>query len=74
VVVYFSGTFIEGGGSFTIPPAGYPVLNVSSSNNFIFVHPNYRVNAFGFLPRKQIAADPHSDINAGFLDQQAALL
>lgn len=31
VVVYFGGGFIEGGGSFTIPPAGDPVLNVSSS-------------------------------------------
>jgi carboxylesterase type B len=74
VVVYFGGAFIEGGGSFTIPPAEYPVLNVSSSNNFIFVYPNYRLNAFGFLPGKEIAADPHSDINAGLLDQQAALL
>jgi carboxylesterase type B len=73
VVVYFGGAFIEGGGSFTIPPAGYPVLNVSSSNNFIFVYPNYHVNAFGFLPGKEIAADPNSDTNAGLLDQQAAL-
>jgi Carboxylesterase family len=31
VVVYFGGGFIEGGGSFTILPAGDPVLNVSSS-------------------------------------------
>lgn len=73
MVVFFGGAFIEGGGSFTLAPAGYPILNVSSSNNMIFVYPNYRVNAFGFLPGKQIAASPTSDLNAGLLDQQAAL-
>ena len=73
VVVFFGGAFIEGGGSFTIPPAGYPVLNVSNENDFIFVYPNYRVNAFGFLPGSQIAEDACSDLNPGLLDQQAAL-
>lgn len=73
VVVYYGGAFIEGGGSFNIPPAGYPVLNVSSENDFIFVYPNYRVNAFGFLPGREIGDDPHSDLNPGLLDQQAAL-
>jgi carboxylesterase type B len=73
VVVFFGGAFIEGGGSFTIPPAGYPVLNASTTNDFIFVYPNYRVNAFGFLPGTQIASDPTSDLNPGLLDQQAAL-
>lgn len=73
VVVYFGGAFIEGGGSFVIPPSGYPVLNVSNENDFIFVYPNYRVNAFGFLPGKEIAQDPKSNLNPGLLDQQAAL-
>jgi carboxylesterase type B len=73
VVVYYGGGFIEGGGSFSIPPAGYPVLNVSSANDFIFVYPNYRVNAFGLLPGAEIAASPTSDLNPGLLDQQAAL-
>lgn len=73
VVVFFGGGFIEGGGSFDIPPAGYPVLNVSAENDFIFVYPNYRVNAFGFLPGREIKEDPHSDLNPGLLDQQAAL-
>jgi carboxylesterase type B len=73
VVVFFGGAFIEGGGSFAIPPAGFPILNVSSSNDFIFVYPNYRVNAFGFLPGTQIAQSNTSDLNAGLLDQQAAL-
>ncbi|OBT55213.1 hypothetical protein VE04_05146 [Pseudogymnoascus sp. 24MN13] len=62
VVVYYGGAFIQGGGSFTLPPAGYPILNVSEANNFIFVYPNYRVNAFGFLPGAKIAADK-SDFN-----------
>lgn len=73
VVVFFGGAFIEGGGSFSIPPSGYPVLNVSNENDFIFVYPNYRVNAFGFLPGREIADDLQSDLNPGLLDQQAAL-
>ena len=73
VVVFYGGAFIEGDAYFTFPPAGYPVLNVSSSNNLIFVYPNYRLNAFGFLPGKQIADDKHSDLNPGLLDQHAAL-
>jgi carboxylesterase type B len=66
--------------SFVIPSSvcidfflGYPVLNVSDSNDFIFVYTNYRVNAFGLLPGKEIAADPTSDLNPGLLDQHAAL-
>ncbi|CAM6081837.1 unnamed protein product [Calypogeia fissa] len=73
VVNFYGGGFIQGGGSFTLPPPGFPVLNVSSTNDFIFVSPNYRVNAFGFLPGKEIASDPNSDTNVGLLDQQAAL-
>lgn len=52
---------------------GYPVLNVSEANDFIFLYANYRVNAFGFLPGREIAADPTSDLNPGLLDQHAAL-
>ncbi|KAL3426776.1 carboxylesterase [Phlyctema vagabunda] len=74
VVVYYGGGFIQGSASFTLPPSGYPVLNVSSNNDFIFVYPNYRVNAFGLLPGAEIAASPTSDLNPGLLDQQAALI
>jgi len=56
-----------------MPPSGYPVLNVSSSTDILFVHPNYRINVFGFLPGREIAADPESDLNVGLLDQEAAL-
>lgn len=73
VINFYGGAFIEGDAYFTIPPAGFPTLNVSLSNNFIFVYPNYRLNAFGFLPGKQIADDPSSDLNPGLLDQHAAL-
>jgi carboxylesterase type B len=52
---------------------GFPVLNVSDSNDFIFVYTNYRVNAFGLLPGREIFADPMSDLNPGLLDQHAAL-
>jgi carboxylesterase type B len=75
VVVFYGGAFIQGSASFTLPPSAYPVLNVSDAGDgMIFVYPNYRVNAFGFLAGRQVAADPGSDANAGLLDQHAALL
>jgi carboxylesterase type B len=73
VVVFFGGAFIEGSAFFTLPPAAYPILNVSSQNDLLFVYPNYRTNAFGFLPGSEIASSPTSDLNPGLLDQQAAL-
>ncbi|KAG9821847.1 carboxylesterase, partial [Aureobasidium melanogenum] len=73
VVVFYGGGFIQGSAYFSMPPSGYPVLNVSSSNDLVFVYPNYRVNAFGLLPGREIAADPLSDLNPGLLDQHAAL-
>ncbi|ETS87918.1 hypothetical protein PFICI_01746 [Pestalotiopsis fici W106-1] len=73
VVVFYGGAFIQGSASFTLPPSAYPVLNVSESSDMMFVYPNYRVNAFGFLPGREVAEDPHSDVNAGLLDQEAAI-
>jgi carboxylesterase type B len=73
VVVFYGGAFIEGTASISLPPTAYPILNVSSSTNILFIYPNYRLNAFGFLPGSQIAADATSDLNPGLLDQQAAL-
>ncbi|KAK8139892.1 carboxylesterase [Apiospora sp. TS-2023a] len=86
VVTFYGGGFVQGSASFTIPPPAYPILNVSSSSStttdnnggggddgMLFVYPNYRVNAFGFLPGRQVAADPSSDPNAGLLDQAMAL-
>jgi carboxylesterase type B len=73
VVVFYGGAFIQGSASFTMPPSAYPVLNVSESSDMMFVYPNYRVNAFGFLPGREVADDPRSDVNAGLLDQDAAI-
>ncbi|KAI0189344.1 carboxylesterase [Xylaria flabelliformis] len=73
VVTFYGGGFIQGSASFTLPPSAYPILNVSDTSNMIFVYPNYRVNAFGFLPGKEVREDPFSDANAGLLDQAMAL-
>ncbi|KAG4029838.1 hypothetical protein MFRU_014g01340 [Monilinia fructicola] len=73
MVVFFGGGFIQGGGSQAVPPSAYPILNVSSQNDILFVYPNYRVNTFGFLPGKEIAEDENSDLNPGLLDQRAVL-
>ena len=73
VIFYHGGGFIQGGGPFSIPPGGYPVLNVTNSTDLLFIYPNYRVNAFGFLPGAEIASSPTSDLNPGLLDQRAVL-
>lgn len=72
VVTFHGGGFIQGAASFDLPPSAYPILNVSDAD-IMFVYPNYRLNAFGFLPGKEVAADPHSDLNVGLRDQQAVL-
>lgn len=73
LLTFYGGGFIRGSASFDIPPSGYPVLNVSSSNDYVVVYSNYRTNVFGFLPGKNIAQHPDVDLNPGLLDQQAAL-
>jgi carboxylesterase type B len=73
VVSFYGGGFIYGGASFVMPPAGFPILNVSESTDILFVYPNYRVNVFGLLPGKEVAEDPTSDLNAGLLDQETVL-
>ena len=73
VVVFYGGGFIRGSAYFALPPSAYPILNVSSTSDLVFVYPNYRVNAFGLLAGREIDADPESDTNAGLLDQRAAV-
>ena len=73
LVVFYGGAFIQGSASFSIPPPSYPMLNVSDMNDYVVVYPNYRVNAFGFLPGKAVKESSTSDLNAGLLDQQFAL-
>ncbi|PWY70467.1 carboxylesterase [Aspergillus heteromorphus CBS 117.55] len=73
LVVFYGGGFIEGSASFGIPPDAYPILNVSTLNDYIVIYPNYRTNAFGFLPGQAIKDSSTSDLNPGLLDQQYAL-
>ncbi|KAL0259443.1 hypothetical protein SLS55_005180 [Diplodia seriata] len=74
LVVFYGGGFIQGSASFSIPPPMYPVLNASAAaNDFVVVYPNYRTNAFGFLPGRAVRDSPAADLNAGLLDQRAAL-
>ncbi|PYH45852.1 alpha/beta-hydrolase [Aspergillus saccharolyticus JOP 1030-1] len=73
LVVFYGGAFIEGSASFGLPPNAYPTLNVSTLNDYIVIYPNYRTNAFGFLPGQAIKDSSTSDLNPGLLDQQYAL-
>ncbi|OMP82836.1 Acetylcholinesterase [Diplodia seriata] len=74
LVVFYGGGFIQGSAAFSIPPPMYPVLNASAAaNDFVVVYPNYRTNAFGFLPGRAVRDSPAADLNAGLLDQRAAL-
>jgi carboxylesterase type B len=73
VVFFYGGAFIQGSASFGMAPSGFPVLNVSAENDMVFVYPNYRVNAFGFLPGRRVKESADTDLNPGLLDQQFAL-
>ncbi|RAH70447.1 putative carboxylesterase [Aspergillus aculeatinus CBS 121060] len=73
LVVFYGGAFIQGSASFTLPPSAYPTLNVSTLNDYIVIYPNYRTNAFGFLPGQAIKDSSTSDLNPGLLDQQYVL-
>ncbi|EJT78596.1 hypothetical protein GGTG_03695 [Gaeumannomyces tritici R3-111a-1] len=74
VVVFYGGGFVRGSASFEPRPSLYPVLELSADPGLVVVYPNYRTNAFGFLPGRQVAADhPRSDLNPGLLDQRAAI-
>lgn len=72
-VEFYGGAFVEGSASTGLPGIVYPLLNSSDESDFIVVGPNYRTNAFGFLPGQEVHDDPKSDLNAGLLDQQYAL-
>ncbi|KAH7305825.1 acetylcholinesterase [Stachybotrys elegans] len=73
IVTFHGGGFVQGAATFTPPPSAYPILNVSETMNLLFVYPSYRLNAFGFLPGREIAADDMSDTNAGLRDQEYVL-
>lgn len=73
LLTFYGGGFIQGSASFTIPPSGFPVLNVSEKNDYVVVYSNYRTNVFGFLSGTKVAAHKDTDLNTGLLDQKAAL-
>lgn len=73
LLTFYGGGFIQGSATFTVPPSGFPVLNVSESNDYVVVYSNYRTNVFGLLPGKKIRESEDVDLNPGLLDQQAAL-
>lgn len=72
-VLLHGGAYTAGTASFNIPPYGFPTLNVSASNDFVLVYPNYRLGALGFLPGREIKDAPDAAVNPGLMDQQAAL-
>ncbi|KAG9314835.1 Alpha/Beta hydrolase protein [Chiua virens] len=57
----------------TIPPPALGIINLSVrvGKPIIFVSMNYRLNTFGFLASANV---PSEDLNAGLLDQKAALV
>ncbi|KAK6072808.1 carboxylesterase [Seiridium cupressi] len=73
VVEIRGGAYSAGTASFNISPFGYPTLNASTTNDFVFVYPAYRLNVFGFLAGTDIKKAEGADLNVGLLDQQAAL-
>lgn len=74
MVVFYGGAYIQGAASVAVPPSAFPILNVSASTELVFVYANYRTNAFGFLPGKEVGEDVGgSDLNPGLLDQDAVI-
>ncbi|KAJ9096714.1 hypothetical protein QFC21_004984 [Naganishia friedmannii] len=67
------GVYIHGGGYTLGSGNNYDPtpLFAQSEGNYVWVTMNYRLNTFGFLAGNQIAAG--GALNAGLLDQQAAL-
>jgi len=73
LLTFYGGGFIQGSATFTIPPSGFPVLDVSRENDYVVVYSNYRTNVFGFLSGRKIHEHEETDLNPGLLDQRAAL-
>ncbi|EJD05093.1 alpha/beta-hydrolase [Fomitiporia mediterranea MF3/22] len=65
--------YIHGGGFYYGTPQGFPLYDwVNQSNpKIVGVSFGYRLNLFGFLAGSSVQAD--GDLNAGLLDQRAAL-
>ncbi|EJD05094.1 alpha/beta-hydrolase [Fomitiporia mediterranea MF3/22] len=65
--------YIHGGGFFAGAPQGFPLYDLVNQSNpkIVAVSVAYRLNLFGFLSGSSVQAD--GDLNAGLLDQRAAL-
>jgi len=66
MVWFFGGAFAYGGADLYDP-------DKFVNQGVIVVTLNYRVGIFGFFGTPQLDAEPHSHINYGIMDQQAAL-
>ncbi|PSS29745.1 hypothetical protein PHLCEN_2v2893 [Hermanssonia centrifuga] len=81
LVWFYGGAFMDGAASDpSFDPTRILARSVTIGKPIMFISVNYRVNTFGFLPRlvkhePQLASShvPTEDLNAGLLDQRAAL-
>ncbi|KAL1301926.1 hypothetical protein AAFC00_002388 [Neodothiora populina] len=71
VIVDIHGGGYIGGHKGMVDPSGLLAAGVAAGQPFIFVAPNYRLGAFGFLGGAGVQADGVA--NAGLLDQRFAL-
>ncbi|KAI0778729.1 alpha/beta-hydrolase [Trametes elegans] len=71
LVWFYGGAFMNGAASDpSFDPTFLIQRSVAIGKPIIFVSVNYRVNTFGFLASRHV---PPEDLNAGLLDQRAAL-
>ncbi|KAI0363529.1 alpha/beta-hydrolase [Pilatotrama ljubarskyi] len=71
LVWFYGGAFMNGAASDAeFDPTFLIQRSVAIGKPIIFVSVNYRVNTFGFLASRHV---PPEDLNAGLLDQRAAL-
>ncbi|KAI0361028.1 alpha/beta-hydrolase [Trametes cingulata] len=71
LVWFYGGAFMNGAASDPeFDPTFLIQRSVAIGKPIIFVSVNYRVNTFGFLASRHVPAE---DLNAGLLDQRAAL-
>ncbi|ORY58343.1 cholinesterase [Leucosporidium creatinivorum] len=68
----FGGAFLLGGTTM-YDGSALVARSVALGQPIVFVSVNYRLNSFGFLPGKEVAADSSASVNAGLLDQRLGL-
>ncbi|GAA5869147.1 hypothetical protein JCM1840_004306 [Sporobolomyces johnsonii] len=68
----YGGGFLAGNAT-QYDPTPILLRSIALETPVIYVSMNYRLNAFGFLPGTEVAADPSTSVNAGLMDQRLAL-